>query len=56
MDLLKPCCEYKYYEHYDDSKLLNEIQQNISTSIASLDKEYAYVFYRMMNTRPCIFC
>ena len=55
MDLLKPCCEYKYYEHYDDSKLLNEIQQNISTSIASLDKEYAYVFHRMMNTRPCIF-
>ena len=55
MDLLKPCCEYKYYEHYDATKLLNEVQQNVSTSIVGLDKEYAYVFYRMMNTRPCIF-
>ncbi|MBO4962646.1 MAG: hypothetical protein J6C97_02600, partial [Clostridia bacterium] len=55
MDLLKPYCEYKYYEHYDASKLLNDVQQNISPSIVKLDIEYAYVFYRMMNTRPCIF-
>ena len=55
MELLKPYCEYKYYEYYDASKLLNDVQQNISTSIVSLDKEYAYVFHRMMNTRPCIF-
>ncbi|MBP3387553.1 MAG: hypothetical protein J6L23_03350, partial [Clostridia bacterium] len=55
MELLKPYCEYKYYEHYDASKLLNDVQQNISPSIVKLDIEYAYVFYRMMNTRPCIF-
>ena len=55
MELLKPYCEYKYYEHYDASKLLNDVQQNISPDIVSLDKEYAYVFHRMMNVRPCIF-
>ena len=44
MELLKPYCEYKYYEHYDASKLLNDVQQNISPAIVSLDKEYAYVF------------
>ena len=55
MELLKAYCEAMYYGNYDASKLLKDVQQNISNSISTLDNEYAYVYYMIMNTRPCMY-
>ncbi len=41
--------------YHDIDKLLNDVQRNISSSIVSIDKEYDYVFHRMMKFSPCIF-
>lgn len=55
MEMLKSYCEDKYYGYHDIDKLLNDVQRNISSSIVSIDKEYDYVFHRMMKFSPCIF-
>lgn len=51
--MLKSYCNYKYYNEYDSSVLLNEVQKNIDSSISCLNKEFLYIFYKMLNIEPC---
>lgn len=51
--MLIPYCDYKYYNEYDASTLLTEVQHNVDSSITSINKEFIYIFHRMIHTEPC---
>ena len=46
-------CDYKYYNEYEASVLLTEVQHNVDSSITSINKEFIYIFHRMIHTEPC---
>lgn len=51
--MLKSYCNYKYFNEYDSSVLLNDVQKNIDSSTSCLNKEFLYIFYKMLNIEPC---
>lgn len=51
--LLISYCDYKYYNEYEASVLLTEVQHNVDSSITSINKEFIYIFHRMIHTEPC---
>lgn len=51
--MLNSYCEYRYYNEYDSSVLLNDLQKNVEPSISTLNKEFLYIFYKLINTEPC---
>jgi hypothetical protein len=52
-NILKNYCNCKYYNQYDSSILLKDVQKNIDSSIMHLNKEFVCIFYKMINTEPC---
>ncbi len=46
-------CLEKYYDTFDSTELLNQIQQSIDPNIISLSKEFQFIFYKMLYTDPC---
>lgn len=46
-------CNCKYYNEYDASTLLTEVQHNVDSSISNINKEFIYIFHRMIHTEPC---
>lgn len=51
--LLISYCKFNYYNKYDSSLLLSDIQKNIDNSITNVNKEFAYIFHNTMITEPC---
>ena len=50
--LLKSYCNYTYYNEYDSSGLLKDIQTNVDSSITCLNKEFVYILYKIINNEP----
>lgn len=43
----------KYYSQFNSDELLREVQKNISSSVDEIQKEYQYIFYKMIHMQPC---
>ena len=46
-------CLKKYYDTFDSTELLHQIQQSIDTNIISISREFQFIFYKMLHTDPC---
>lgn len=55
MNSPKSYCEGKYYNQFDPSTLFNEIREQINPDIIKLEKEFQYLFYKILHTDPCIY-
>ena len=41
-------CDYKYYNEYEASVLLTEVQHNVDSSITSINKELYKFLYNLV--------
>lgn len=55
MNSTKSYCEWKYYNQFDSADLFNEIRKQINPDITKLEKEFQYLFYKILHTEPCIY-
>lgn len=55
MNFTKKYCESKYYNQFDTSTLLNEVAGQINPTIKKLEREFQYLFYKMLHTDPCAY-
>lgn len=53
MNLLKTDCKTKYYENFNSQQLLNEVHSKIDTNITEINKEFQYIFHKMIHIDPC---
>lgn len=51
--MTKLYCELKYYSEFDSTQLLTDIQNRINPSITSIEKEFQFIFNKMIFTEPC---
>lgn len=50
MNSCKAYCEFKYYNEFDSSSLLGQIQARIDPSTTTLNKEFQLIFDKFINT------
>ncbi|MGI6427055.1 MAG: hypothetical protein ACOX0L_05630 [Natronincolaceae bacterium] len=55
MGLVKEYCKAKYYSEYNLEKLLNEVQEKVSSDITSIEYEMMYVYYKILSSDPCYY-
>lgn len=53
MNLVKSYCSSRYYGEFDSTKLLEEMQAHIDSSVTSLSKEFQFAFYKFLYVDPC---
>lgn len=53
MKLFQAYCNAAYYNEFDSSSLLSDIQSYINPSISELNKEFQFIFYKMLHSEPC---
>lgn len=55
MNSPKSYCEWNYYNQFDSAALFNEVREQINPDITKLEKEFQYLFYKILHTDPCIY-
>ena len=53
MRLFQHYCKGAYYNEFDSSSLLSDVQASIDSDTVDLSKEFLFIFYKMLHTDPC---
>lgn len=52
---MKEYCKVKYYSEYNSEKLLNVVQEKISSDITSIEHEMIYIYHKILFSDPCYY-
>ena len=52
---MKEYCKAKYYSEYNSEKLLNVVQEKISSDITGIEHEMIYIYHKILFSDPCYY-
>jgi hypothetical protein len=53
INLVKSYCTSRYYGEFDSVQLLKETQKKIDSSVKNINKEFQFIFNKVLYTDPC---
>lgn len=55
MNWVNTFCLANYYNTFDSTELLNQVQKQVDPTISNLNREFLFVFHMMLHTDPCYY-